>query len=156
MHRRKVISRVATNTYKRLLDHDHRGKYGCITIHIAHGWIHSYVDLKLHLDCSLHLVYLFPFLQRAEQHNVSGFELPDQLPHIIPGRLQWRLGSHKPTSLGVALQRHKSMHGTVLTASAPQITVCARAHVFVRVVCVCVSTHCHHGGIDIISSITSR
>ena len=46
---------------------------------------------------------LFPFLQWAQQYDCLGLELPDQLPDISPGRLQWRLGSHKPTTLGVAL-----------------------------------------------------
>ena len=47
--------------------------------------------------------YLLFFFQWAQQHNCLGLELPDQLPDISPGGLQWRLGSYKATALGVAL-----------------------------------------------------
>ena len=40
---------------------------------------------------------LISFLHWAQQHNVCGLELTDQLPDISPGRFQWSLlGYYKP------------------------------------------------------------
>ena len=52
--------------------------------------------------------YSTPFFQWAQQHNCLGLELPDQLPDISPGGLQWRLGSHKSTELGVGLYKQRN------------------------------------------------
>ena len=55
------------------------------------------------------------FLQWAQQHNCLDLELPNELPNISPCGLQWRLGSHKGTVPGVALQQ--AVHQLMVAAS---------------------------------------
>ena len=79
---------VATNTApsgERLINYN---------IYIRSSWLNN----KICNNTRLHLAYCLPFLQWAQQHNVLDLELPDQLPDISPGRLQWSLGSYIPTT----------------------------------------------------------
>ena len=75
----------------------------CVLMHKG-----NIVKLKLNIYLLVDAVpwpYFLPLLNWAQQHNSLSLELQDQLPEISPGRIQWRLSSHKATLIWVALMQ---------------------------------------------------
>ena len=77
----------------------------------------------------MHHLYLLPLLQWAQQNNCLDLQLPDQLPHISPGSLQWGLGSYKGPTPGVTLQAmtqsmiqlHITWHGRLKSSVSKRV-----------------------------------
>ena len=79
----------------------------------------------------MHHLYLLPLLQWAQQNNCLDLQLPDQLPHISPGSLQWGLGSYKGPTPGVTLQAmtqsmiqlHITWHGRLKSSVSKRVQI---------------------------------